>query len=261
METHPFYEEDTFIQIYDNSECKDDNIIGFSRSDNNKFYMKKNGAWEETEQIELRDYWAEIFDSNTEISTTDCIINTTTKYNNQNYVVFDFMGQLDEGFISENNTEIEETDVSDLIDEIVETNNENSLTKIKTKEEILTEELIGNLKTKRTTEIDWKSLKCKNQMELDYNIWFDDQSYIKVDIQGYEIILSERKTYTFEGVKRIVLSDFYGNGNNLILDRETLNYSSSDQSDLGECRVLFTLEEFLNPLVNTIIEGSQKNKF
>ena len=98
-------------------------------------------------------------------------------------------------------------------------------------------------------------------MELDYNIWFDDQSYIKVDIQGYEIILAKRKTYTFEGVKRIVLSDFYGNGNNLILDRETLNFSSSDQSDLGECRVLFTLEEFLNPLVNTIIEGSQKNKF
>ena len=48
-------------------------------------------------------------------------------------------------------TEIEETDVPDVIDEIEDTNNENSLTKIKTKEEILTEELIGNLKTKRTT--------------------------------------------------------------------------------------------------------------
>ena len=72
----------------------------------------------------------------------------------------------------------------------------------------LVENLINQLKTNRTTEVDWKSLNCQNTDGATYFIWFDNHSYILLYAEGYEIKFLERKPYTFKGLREIILKDF-----------------------------------------------------
>ena len=99
---------------------------------------------------------------------------------------------------------------------------------------ILSEKFINQVKTKRITEIDWKGLECKNSVDvLDY-IWFNENKYITFDKDNFKINSSDKRPYIFYGVSKIILENFYGKKNHLILNRQTLDFKSTSQGFFDE---------------------------